>query len=187
VIDPGHAQRLIVITAPSGAGKSTLIRRLMNEDPNLVFSVSHTTRAPRPGEVDGRDYHFVGEAEFDRLVAADGFLEWAEVHGRRYGTAREEIARLLATGKRVLLDIDVQGGLRLQSLLSALFIFIAVDGPETLRQRLMGRATDDPEVIRRRVANATRELEAGKSWPHIVVNRHLDQAYADLRALIYPA
>lgn len=158
----------------------------MQDDPNLVFSVSHTTRAPREGERDGREYHFVGEAEFDRLVAADGFLEWADVHGRRYGTAREEISRLLATGKRVLLDIDVQGGLRLQSFLKALYIFIAVDGPETLRKRLVERATDRPEVIERRVANATRELEAGRSWPNVVVNRDLDQAFLDLKKLIYP-
>lgn len=158
---------------------------LMENDPNLVFSVSHTTRPPRPGEADGVDYHFVSRTEFDTLVAEDGFLEWAEVHGNAYGTSRLEIDTLLATGKRVILDIDVQGGLRLQSFLKALYIFIGVESPEVLRQRLEDRATDAPEVIARRVKNAVAELAAGQTWPHVVVNRVLHEAYQQLENLIY--
>lgn len=178
-------ERLIVITAPSGAGKTTLIQMLMKNDPDLVFSVSHTTRAPRPGETDGVQYHFIDRPGFDRMVAEDAFLEWADVHGNRYGTSRAEIARLQATGKRVILDIDVQGSLRLQSFLKALYIFIGVESPEVLRERLVGRATDAPDVIARRVTNAQAELAAGQSWPHVVVNRVLEDAYAQLKTLIY--
>ena len=183
-LDPAVAKRLVVITAPSGAGKSTLIHRLMQADPTLVFSVSHTTRAPRPGETHGVNYYFTGPAEFERMVSAGEFLEHAEVHGRQYGTSFAEIRRLAALGKRVVLDIDVQGSLELQKRYPALYIFISVASVDVLRRRLEQRATDSQETIERRMANAVYELSFQERWPHVVVNDQLERAEKELHQLI---
>lgn len=182
--------RLIVITAPSGAGKTSLIKRLMADDPNLAFSISHTTRPPRPGEVEGRDYYFVSEADFLKKVENDGFLEWAKVHGPHYGTSRSEIERLTRSGKRIVLDIDVQGSLILQKTIRALYIFIAVADVGVLRERLLKRKAESSDnmstdVMMRRLKDAEWELEQGLHWPHRVVNDDLEKALARLKTIVY--
>lgn len=177
---------LFVVSAPSGAGKSTLLARVMPALPGLGFSVSHTTRAPRPGEVSGRDYHFVGREEFVALRerTPSGFLEWAEVHGNLYGTSRAEVEGLLAAGRDVVLDIDVQGARQLRGLLPAVFIFIAPPSLEELSRRLRHRGTEAEETVRLRLANAREELQAAGEYDYLVVNETLDEAAAQLRAIV---
>ena len=139
--------RMLVISGPSGCGKSTICKRLL-EDPRVEFSVSATTRTPRAGEVDGRDYHFLSREVFEKKVDAGEFIEWAEVHGNLYGTLRAPLDRALAEGRFVLLEVDVQGGAKLKSLgIPGLYVFIAPPDMETLRRRLEGRGTDTPAVI----------------------------------------
>ncbi len=157
----------------------------MADDPSLVFSISHTTRNPRPGEENGREYYFVSEAEFKQKVSENFFLEWAVVHGPHYGTSRKEIERLAGSGKRIVLDIDVQGSLILQESVKALYIFITVESVEVLRERLLRRATDSADVMKSRLADATWELEQGRKWPFVVVNDDLENALKDLKQIIY--
>ncbi|MBM4371909.1 MAG: guanylate kinase [Deltaproteobacteria bacterium] len=168
---------ILVLSAPSGAGKSTVCRRLLARRPDLALSVSHTTRLPRQGEVDGRDYHFVDAATFAALEAAGGFLEQATVHGSRYGTAHEELRRHRAAGRNLLLDVDVQGGRALRAALpGAVTVFLLPPGMAALEERLRGRGTDGEEVIRRRLANARAELAAATEYEHLVVNDDVERA-----------
>src|SRR4051794_8365087 len=149
--------------------------------PELELSVSATTRRPRPGETDGVDYHFLSDAEFERRVRAGEFVEHARYSGRRYGTLREELERRLAAGHPVVLEIEVQGARQVrESMPEAGQIFIAPPSDEALRTRLVGRGTDDPEQVARRLATARRELEAQAEFPHVVVNDRLDDAARDL-------
>jgi guanylate kinase len=175
--------RMLVISGPSGSGKSTLVKRLL-EDPRVVFSISCTTRAPRAGEVDGRDYQFLTRDEFRARVERNAFIEWAEVYGNLYGTPREPIERALAAGKVCLLEIDVQGALKLKSLgVDALYIFISPPDLETLRLRLVGRGTDKPESVERRMSKARDEMTEASRYDHIVINRDIDRALAEVQRL----
>lgn len=176
---------LVIISSPSGAGKSTLAKRLLEEFSDIEFSVSYTTRKPRENEVDGVHYHFVDDATFDAMVAADAFVEWAHVHGNRYGTSRAAVESALVGGTDVVFDVDYQGGRSLSQQFpdDALKIFILPPSLEELERRLRGRATDSEEVIQRRLAKALEEIEHYNEYAHRIVNEDLDAAYATLRAL----
>lgn len=177
---------LFVISAPSGAGKTTLLKRLLAVIPNLEFSVSHTTRPPRPGEQDGVDYHFIDRDGFLALRDQEAFLEWAEVHGNFYGTSREAVTAALEKGRDLCLDIDVQGAAQVRRAadLPTVFIFIAPPSLEVLEQRLRGRNTDAPEVIARRLDNARREMTEASWYDYRIINDQLARAEAELRGII---
>lgn len=175
---------LVVISAPSGAGKSTLIQRLRQEFARLAFSVSYTTRLPRPGEINGREYNFVTIEQFQELQTAGSLAEWAEVHGHFYGTSRPAVQELLEQGRDVLFDIDVQGSRQLREAFEqGAFIFIFPPSRPILEERLRSRATEDAESLNRRLANARRELDQADFFDYWIVNDDLDQAYQDLRAV----
>ena len=177
---------LFVISAPSGAGKSTLLKKLLAAVDNLAFSVSHTTRAPRPGESNGREYHFVDRATFEGMREKQAFLEWAEVHGNLYGTSRATIETQQAQGLDVFLDIDVQGAHQLQEqrLPGAVFLFIAPPSLVELEKRLRGRGTDPEETVQLRLNNARREMEDAGRYDYLVINDQLDEAVEVLRAVV---
>ncbi|MBD5626965.1 MULTISPECIES: guanylate kinase [unclassified Desulfovibrio] len=173
----------LVLSAPSGAGKTTLVRRLRAEFPAIGYSVSCTTRAPREGEVNGRDYTFLSRPDFERRRAAGEFAEWAEVHGNLYGTPLAPVEAMLAEGRDALFDIDVQGAAQLKlNLEAATFVFILPPSLTELERRLRLRGQDDEEVIERRLANARRELREAAWYDALVVNDDLDGAYDRLRA-----
>jgi guanylate kinase len=176
--------RVLVITGPSGVGKGTLIRTLRERVPELELSVSATTRSPRPGEVDGVDYHFLSDAEFQRRVDAGEFVEHAVYSGRRYGTLRSELERRTAAGHPVVLEIEVQGARQVRAAMpEAVQVFIAPPSPEALRTRLVGRGTDAPEQIDARLREAEQELAAQGEFAHVVVNDRLEDAAAELEAI----
>ena len=176
---------LLVISGPSGTGKGTLIERLMKEDPTLVFSVSATTRAPRPGEIDGVHYHFVTNERYDELVAENAFVEYANVHGNRYGTLRSEVYERLERGENVVLDIDVQGALNvIASEKEKVSIFILPPSMKVLRERLTGRGTETQEAIDRRLNNAIWELSQKDHYEYKVINDDLDEAVRTVQAII---
>lgn len=176
---------LFVVSAPSGAGKTTLCYRLSKELSNLAFSVSHTTRKPRQGEVEGRDYYFVSDEKFKEMISSGAFVEWAEVHGNRYGTSRAELDRLFSKGNDVILDIDIQGAMQIKkSGTFGTFIFILPPSMRVLEERLRGRGTDDEDVIRLRLANAVGEIKYFKEYDYIIVNDVLDDALEQLRMVI---
>jgi guanylate kinase len=175
----------MVISAPSGAGKTTLARLLRQRRPEVVFSVSATTRASRPGEVDGRDYHFVSRDEFARMRDAGELIEWAEVHGNFYGTPLEYVRRTRARGEFLLLDIDVQGARRIRERVpDAVLVFILPPSGDVLVERLKARGTEDPAVLRRRLTNAEDEIHAAPEFDHVVVNDDLQTAVAELEAIL---
>ena len=174
---------MLVVSGPSGSGKSTICKRLI-ADPRVEFSVSATTRAPRAGEVDGRDYHFMDKARFKEEIERGAFIEWAEVHGNLYGTPRVPMERALAAGMVFLLEIDVQGGAQLKALgLPGVYVFIAPPDLASLRTRLEQRGTDSSEVIERRMAKAREEMRAQERYDHVVVNLDLELAVAEVRRL----
>ncbi|NPA93902.1 MAG: guanylate kinase [Thermodesulfobacteria bacterium] len=176
---------LFIISAPSGAGKSTLCSMLVKELDNIVFSVSHTTRPPRPGEVDGKDYFFVSEAEFQRLVAEDAFLEWARVHGNFYGTHRGQVMDKLAKGLDVILDIDTQGAKQVKEKLpGAVTIFILPPSWQELKRRLVARGSEDREKIKLRLKNALLEMEEVPNYHYTIVNDQLQVAFEELKSII---
>jgi guanylate kinase len=180
--------RVFVITGPSGVGKGTLIRLLRERVPELALSVSATTRPPRPGEQAGVDYHFLSDEEFARAVDEGAFVEWAEYSGRRYGTLRSELERHLAQGHPVVLEIEVQGARQVREALpDAVQIFIEPPDREALRQRLIGRGTDDPDAIARRMAVAEDELAAAGEFQFRVRNDRLDTAVARLVDIVTSA
>jgi guanylate kinase len=169
--------RVFVITGPSGVGKGTLIRGAMERLPALELSVSATTRAPRPGEQDGRDYHFLAPDEFDRRVQAGEFVEHADYAGRRYGTLRDELEQRVRSGAPVVLEIEVQGARQVRAAMpEAVQVFIAPPSLEALRTRLIGRGTDGSEEVERRLRVAERELAARDEFAHVVVNDRLEDA-----------
>ena len=174
------------MTGPSGVGKGTLIRTLREQVPGLELSVSATTRAPRPGEEDGVDYHFLSQDEFKQRLDAGDFLEHAEYAGNRYGTLRSEIDRARHAGAQALvLEIEVQGARQVREALpGAVQVFIAPPSDEALRTRLVGRGSDDPEQIERRLGVAAEELEAREEFRHVIVNDRLEEAVAELVELV---
>ncbi|HVV24852.1 MAG TPA: guanylate kinase [Pseudonocardiaceae bacterium] len=181
--------RLVVLAGPSGVGKSSLVHQLREMYPDLWFSVSATTRAKRPGEVDGRDYHFVSNAEFDRMIAAGELLEWADIHGgtHRSGTPRGPIEARMAAGKPALLELDLQGARAVRAALpEALLVFIAPPSWDVLVDRLVGRGTEPPDVVQRRLATAKEELAARAEFDVEVVNDDVQRAAKDLLTLIEP-
>jgi guanylate kinase len=180
---------LFIVSSPSGAGKTTLIRRVL-ADPtvrggSLHFSVSHTTRPPRAGEVSGREYHFVSEDAFRALQAADGFLEWAAVHGNLYGTSRQEVEPRLAEGTDVLLDIDVQGARQVRSKVpEGVKIFVFPPSRAVLEARLRARASDAPDVVARRLSAAAAEMHEFGEYDYAIINDDLEAAVDELRSII---
>ncbi|MDP3405401.1 MAG: guanylate kinase [Brevundimonas sp.] len=179
---------LLIVASPSGAGKTSLCRRLMADHGGLELSVSMTTRPIRPGEVADRDYHFVSPEEFQRLIDADAFLEWADVHGARYGSPRGPIDRALAEGRDVLFDIDWQGADQISRKCprDAVRVFILPPSLEELRRRLVTRSQDAHDVIERRIQNAKGEIEHCRAFDYVLVNDDFDRSYAEL-AHIYHA
>ena len=176
---------LIVISGPSGAGKTTLCSMLLKEFPNLEFSVSFTTRPPRPGEVNGKDYWFVSKEEFLKRIEEGDFLEWAEVYGNLYGTSKSQIEKALKEGKNLLLVLDTQGALRVKELFpEAVLIFILPPSLEELERRLRKRGADGEEVIARRLKEAEREMEKAELYDFVVVNDDLEGAFKELREIV---
>jgi guanylate kinase len=177
--------RVFVITGPSGVGKGTLIRGLMERLPKLELSVSATTRAPRPGERDGIDYHFLSREEFDRRVGEQDFVEHADYAGRSYGTLRSELEDRVRKGVPVVLEIEVQGARQVRAAMpEAVQVFIAPPSLAALRTRLIGRGTDDSEEVERRLRVAEEELTAQPEFAHVVVNDRLDEALERLTSVV---
>jgi guanylate kinase len=180
---PGN---LFVVAAPSGAGKSSLVKALLELDSHLAVSVSHTTRAPRGQEQQGREYHFIGEAEFRAKIAHGDFFEWAEVHGHLYGTSREAIEARIGGGQDVVLEIDWQGALQIKKLFPhAVLIFILPPSWEELRQRLMRRGEDGAEVIEKRMANARVEVAQARHFDFVIINALFETALFDLKTVVH--
>jgi guanylate kinase len=182
------APKVFVITGPSGVGKGTLIRTLLARLPELELSVSATTRKPRLGETQGVDYHFLDDAEFERRVHAGEFVEHATYSGRRYGTLRSDLEQRLGRGAPVVLEIEVQGARQIaETMPEAVRIFIAPPSEDALRTRLVGRGTDAPEDVEKRLATAREELRAQQEFPHVVYNDRLDDAVAALEEVVRSA
>lgn len=181
--------RLVVLAGPTAVGKGTLVSALRERNPDVWVSVSATTRAPRPGEIDGTHYHFVSEAEFDQLVDDGKMLEWAVVHGRhRYGTPRGPVEESLAQGVPSILEIDLQGARQVRaSMPEALFVFVAPPSWEELVDRLEGRGTEDAHERERRLATAREELAAASEFDVVVVNDDLDTAVEELERIVLGA
>jgi guanylate kinase len=177
--------RVFVITGPSGVGKGTLIKRLLTAVPHLKLSISATTRAPREGEEDGADYHFLSREEFERRIEAKDFLEFASYSGNRYGTLRSDVERCLDAGESVVLEIEVQGATQVRAAKpDSVQIFIAPPDPGVLRERLAGRGTDSAEAIDKRLETAEIELASQGDFDHLVVNDDLGRATAELERIV---
>jgi len=179
--------KLLVLSAPSGTGKTTIITELLALfQEGLKLSVSYTTRQPRPGEVEGVNYHFVDKKQFVRRIHEGDFLEWAEVHGNYYGTSKSQIQEYLSENRAIILDVDVQGALQLmeKSGLHAEFIFLSPPSLKELKKRLKGRGTENKEDLKIRLNNARMEMEAQHQYQHQLVNKDLDQAILDFALLI---
>ena len=181
-----HPGNLFVVAAPSGSGKSSLVKALMEVDAGVAPSVSHTTRAPRGQEMDGREYHFIGQDEFDAKIAAGDFLEWAHVHGNRYGTSRQAIEQRVGTGADVVLEIDWQGALQIKRLFAdAVLVFVMPPSWEELRARLLRRGEDAADVIELRLANARTELAQAEHFDYVIINEIFERALFDLKAIVH--
>jgi guanylate kinase len=176
---------LFVIAAPSGAGKTSLVRALVADDDCLQLSVSHTTRGPRPGEVDGEHYHFTSREHFQALIEAGRMLEHAEVHGNHYGTGRDQVDLAFATGRDVILEIDWQGARQVRERFPAcVLIFILPPSRAALHERLQKRGQDSEEVIARRIANARGEMQHATEFDYLIINDDFEVALADLAAIV---
>ena len=176
---------IFVLSAPSGAGKSTLAKRLVAQTPGLIFSISFTTRQPRPGEEHGREYFFVDDATFDRMVAEEDLLEWVQVYANRYGTGKTWLREQIAAGVDVLLDIETVGAKNMQATLpEAVMIFLLPPSAEELANRLRGRGDTDEAQMTLRMAHARHEMEQYPHYDHLVVNDDLEGAYHRLEAIV---
>ena len=183
--DTRRSPRVLVLSAPSGAGKSTLARALAEADPSLRLSVSHTTRPARPGEVDGVDYHFVAQSEFESMIAQGAFLEHARVFDRYYGTSWQAVRTELSRGYDVVLDIDWQGARQVRAAFAGtVSVFVLAPSIDALRTRLVGRGQDSADVVDRRMRDARSEIEHYHEFDHVVVNDDFERATADLRAIL---
>ncbi|MEY3944792.1 MAG: Guanylate kinase [Pseudomonadota bacterium] len=180
---PGN---LFVVAAPSGAGKSSLVKALMELDAQVQPSVSHTTRAPRGQEKHGREYFFVSPQEFDTMVLSDAFVEWAHVHGQRYGTSKKMIEDRMSQGSDVVLEIDYQGAIQIKRMYAnAVLIFILPPSWEELRSRLERRGEDAPDIIEMRLKNAAEELAQAKEFDFVIINEVFERALFDLKAVVH--
>lgn len=180
---PGN---LFVVAAPSGTGKSSLVKALMEVDSGVAPSVSHTTRAPRGQEKHGREYFFIGNTEFDAMIASGDFLEWAHVHGNRYGTSRQTIEQRISAGGDVVLEIDWQGALQIKKIFAnAILVFVLPPSLEELRSRLLRRGEDSPEVIELRLKNARDELAQASHFDFVIINEIFERALFDLKAIVH--
>jgi len=180
---PGN---LFVVAAPSGAGKSSLVKALLELDARVQPSVSHTTRPPRGQEKHGREYYFVSASEFDNMVAADAFVEWANVHSHRYGTSKKAIEDRMAQGADVILEIDFQGAIQIKRIFSnAICIFILPPSWEELRSRLERRGEDAPDIIELRMKNAQAEVAQVDKFDFVIINELFDRALFDLKAIVH--
>jgi len=180
---PGN---LFVVAAPSGAGKSSLVKALMELDSRVQPSVSHTTRPPRGQELHGREYYFVSRETFDQMVIQDAFLEWAMVHGNRYGTSKMAIEQRMKQGADVVLEIDFQGAIQVKRIFpNAVLVFILPPSIEELRSRLERRAEDSPEVIEVRLVNAATEMAHAREFDFVIINELFERALFDLKAIVH--
>jgi guanylate kinase len=176
---------LYIVSAPSGAGKTSLVSALLKSDPGVALSVSYTTRPPRPGEVDHREYHFIKETEFRAMIARDEFLEHAEVHGNLYGTSAPWIRKQTGDGRDIVLEIDWQGAQQVRRLIpDAIGIFILPPSMEELERRLRGRQSDSDAVIARRLDAAKDEISHANEFEYVIINKDFDAALADLAAIV---
>jgi len=177
---------LFVVSSPSGGGKGTLIQRVLNKVPNLSYSVSFTTRAPRNGELDGREYFFVTPEQFEQMVAANAFLEWAHVHSKLYGTARQQVIREISGGRDIILEVDVQGAASVRALMpDSVSIFILPPSYEVLKRRLQARGTDSPEELELRLRNAPAELKDYSAFEYLILNDDVDRAAEQMTAIVH--
>lgn len=179
--------KLIILTAPSGAGKTTIVRHLLNTMPELAFSISATTRERRPNEVEGKDYYYIGVAEFKKLIAEDAFAEWQQVYPDQfYGTLRREMDRIWAQGKHIVFDIDVKGAVNLKNAYpdQSLAIFVKPPSKEALFERLRQRRTENEESLRKRLAKAEEELTFENKFDHILVNDVLEDALDEAQMVV---
>ena len=179
--------KLVVISGPSGVGKSTLLHRLFQEHPDKVsFSVSYTSRNPRNGETHGKDYYFTDTETFRKKIESNDFLEWACVHDNYYGTGKTEVEEILLSGKNCILDIDVQGADSVRNTkIPAIFLFIAPENIEVLKNRLEKRGTESQEAIERRLKNAIGEIAQKDKYDYVIINKDLDDAYRELQKYIF--
>lgn len=181
-----YSGNLFVVAAPSGAGKSSLVNALMEVDSKLAHSVSHTTRAPRGQEVHGREYYFASNAQFDQMVQQAAFLEWAQVHGNRYGTSKQAIEDRIRQGHDIILEIDFQGAIQVKRIFpSATLIFILPPSWEALRSRLQRRGEDSPEVIETRICNAAQEVIQVPQFDFVIINERFESALFDLKSIVH--
>ncbi|MBN1504738.1 MAG: guanylate kinase [Candidatus Eisenbacteria bacterium] len=175
----------IVVTGPSGAGKTSICKGIVGDCPDVAYSVSATTRPRREDEVTGRDYHFVDEDRFRELMGAGELLEWAEVHGRLYGTPRFSVVPFLESGKKVIMDIDVQGGASMRKVFpDGVFVFVIPPSMRILEERLRNRGTESEEVLRTRLRNAREETRSWRQYDYLIVNDELDVALDRLKSII---
>ncbi|HEV7747360.1 MAG TPA: guanylate kinase [Pyrinomonadaceae bacterium] len=177
---------LFVVSSPSGGGKGTLIQRVLKQVPNLSYSVSFTTRAPRNGEIDGREYFFVSREKFEEMVANKEFLEWAHVHSKLYGTGRQQVVREIAEGRDIILEVDVQGAASVRTLIAdSVSIFILPPSFEILKQRLQARGTDSPEELELRLRNAPTEMKDYSAFQYVILNDDLERATNQMSAIVH--
>lgn len=177
---------LFVVSSPSGGGKGTLIRHVLNTIPDLGYSVSFTTRAPRSGEVHGREYFFVTPEQFEETKAQNEFLEWANVHGKLYGTSRQQVFKEISEGHDIVLEVDVQGAASVRNLVpDSVSVFILPPSFEILKSRLIARGTDSPEELDLRLRNAPAELKDYSAFQYVIINDDLDRAAQQLAAIVY--
>ncbi len=185
VVGPAVRGILFVVSSPSGGGKGTLIRRVLNNVPHLSYSVSYTTRTPRNGEIDGREYFFVNPERFEQMVAANEFLEWARVHGNYYGTSARQVSLEVDEGRDIILEVDVQGADSIRRLVTdSVSIFILPPSYDVLRKRLMSRGTDSAEELQLRLRNAPEEISHYVAFDFVIINDDADHASAQLASII---